>query len=59
MKVTEGEQRALLAGCKSTFAEVPSIHGVAVMGSSPQGVAKETLVKVSMCCMLHRKGVLL
>lgn len=52
MKVTEEEQHALLAGCKSTFAGVPKINGVAVMGSSPQGVAKETLVKVG-TGMLH------
>ncbi|CAN0207312.1 unnamed protein product [Scytosiphon promiscuus] len=44
--ITEEEQQGLLAGCKSTFGELPSIHGVAVMGSSPVGVGKETLVDI-------------
>lgn len=36
-----------MAGCKSAFGELPGIHGVAVMGSSPAGVGKGTLVDVS------------
>lgn len=47
LQITNEEQQVLLTGCKEAFGELPSIHGLAVMGSSPAGVGKETLVDVS------------
>ena len=47
LQITKEEQQVLLTGCKEAFGELPSIHGLAVMGSSPAGVDKETLVDVS------------
>ncbi|CAM9575899.1 unnamed protein product [Pylaiella littoralis] len=45
-EITEDEQHVLVAECKSTFREIPGIHGVAVMGSSPAGVGKEILMDI-------------
>ncbi|CAM9745786.1 unnamed protein product, partial [Ectocarpus fasciculatus] len=45
-EITDEEQRVLLTDCKSTFGEVPCIHGVAVMGSNPVGVGKDALVDI-------------
>ncbi|CAN0214544.1 unnamed protein product, partial [Laminaria digitata] len=45
-EITDPEKQSLVSGCKSTFAALPCINGVAVMGSSPAGVGKETLVDI-------------
>eukprot|EP00903_Cladosiphon_okamuranus_P014750 g13667.t2 len=45
-EITEEEQQVLLEGCEEAFGELPSINGLAVMGSSPVGVGKETLVGI-------------
>ncbi|CAM9912307.1 unnamed protein product [Ascophyllum nodosum] len=41
-KITEKEQQGLVEACKATFAELARVHGVAVMGSSPDGVGEQT-----------------
>ena len=46
-QITEKEQQGLVEACKATFAELPRVHGVAVMGSSPDGVGEQTHKDVS------------